>query len=60
MHVRNEHDGKHADGADKKSELAPGVDAVAVFHAEAGEPAAGDGADARGGVDDDERILYVT
>src|ERR1700689_94695 len=46
VHVRNEHDGKHADGADRKSELAPGVDAVAVFHAEAGEPATGDGADA--------------
>lgn len=59
MHVRNKHDGQHTNGADEERKLAAGVDAVAVLHAEAGEPAPGDGADAGSGVDDDERIFDV-
>ena len=59
VHVGHEHERKDAEGADEKSELAAGVDAVAVLHAEAGEPAAGDGADAGDGVDGDERVFDV-
>jgi len=59
VHVGHEHDGKGAEGADEKSELAAGVDAVAVLHAEAGEPAASDGADARDAIDNDERVFDV-
>ena len=59
VHVGHEHDGKDAEGADEESELAAGVDGVAVLHAEAGEPATGDGADAGDGVDGDEGVLDV-
>ena len=59
VHVGHKHDGHNADGADKQSEFAAGVDAVAMFHAEAGEPSAGDRADAGCGVDDDEWIFDV-
>src|SRR5487761_197786 len=58
-HVRHKQDGKDAKGADEESELAAGVDAVAVVHAEAREPASGDGADAGDAVDDDERPFGV-
>ena len=59
MHVGYEHDGHDADGADQESEFAAGVDAVAMLHAEAGEPSAGDGAETGGGVDDDEWVFDV-
>src|SRR5271170_6990941 len=59
VHVGHEHDGHDADRADKESEFAAGVDAVSVLHAEAGEPPAGDGAEACGSVDDDERVFDV-
>ena len=59
MHVGNQHDRHDTDGADEESELATGVDGVPVLHAEAGEPSAGDGAEAGRGVDDDEGIFDV-
>ncbi len=59
VHVGNQHDRHDADGADEESELATGVDAVSVLHAEAGEPSAGDRAEAGRGVDDDEGIFDV-
>ncbi len=57
LHVGNEHDGQHAQSADEQGELAPGVDAMPVLHAEAGEPSTRDGAYRSGGIDDDERIF---
>ncbi len=59
VHVRHKHDGKDTESADEHGELASGVDAVSVLHAEAGEPAACDRSDAGDGVDDDERVLDV-
>ncbi len=53
------HDGQDAQGADEEREFAAGVDAVTAFHAETGEPSASDGAEAGGGVDDDERVFDV-
>src|SRR5580658_9004229 len=59
MHVGDKHDWRDAEGADKESELAAGVDAVTVLHAVAREPSAGDGAEACSGVDDNERVFHV-
>ncbi len=59
VHVRDEHDGKHTDGADEEREFSAGVYGVTVLHAEAGEPATCDGTDAGAGVDDDEWVFDV-
>ena len=59
VHVGNKHDGHDTDGADQERELAARVDAVAVFHAEAREPSAGNGAETGGRVNDDERVFDV-
>ena len=50
----HEDDGKDEQGAGEHGSLASVVDAGAALHEEAGEPAAGDGAEAGGEVDDDD------
>src|SRR5258707_13163943 len=52
VHVGNKHDGRDTNGADEERELAARVDAVAVFHAEAREPSAGNRAETGGRVND--------
>ncbi len=59
VHVRHEHDRRDAESADEHGDLAAGVDAEAAIHEEAREPSAPNGADAGGGVDDDEGVLYL-
>jgi len=59
VHVRDEHDGKDTQSADQKRELAARVDAVAVLHAEARQPASSDGPDTRRSIDDDKWIFDV-
>ena len=59
VHVRYQHDRHYTESADKERKLSTGVDAVAVFHAEAGEPTSCDRANAGSGIDDNEGVFDV-